>query len=155
MQAKENALEMNNEEVLLYARYGLGTTYIMMNEDAAAYDYFTSISEQAPDSLRFASFYNLGIIAYRKGDFTTAVNCFKAALRINNTNTNAKINLELAEGQMVSKRSQGENSVARSVSENKEQAALEENVLFSRIRESENKQWKNQDPIPHTSALDY
>ena len=65
----ENARNSEDQMILDYALYNLGTTYAAMEEGKSAANYFSAISEEAPDRLKFAAYYNAGVMAHKNGDF--------------------------------------------------------------------------------------
>lgn len=136
----------------LYAVYGLGTTYLMQGETDSAEMRFQQIFDEAPDKIKFDILYNLGIISHRKGNYQEAAEFFKRSLLIDETNADAKINLEL---------SLRENSVQpQSVQENVPISESDgdtnlQNELYSIIREDEKKQWKSHQQNSQKSAADY
>lgn len=134
--------EENGDELLSqHAIYNLGTTYLMQNENEAALERFSQISDDAPDKVKYAAFYNTGIIAYRQGDYDSAIQCFRSALKIDGTKINAKINLELSEMKNEKDSKTRENAILP-VSESEGKRTMEDNV-FRRIRENDMKQWKS------------
>lgn len=153
LEVKDNAHERGDFLTEDYALYGLATTYLMQNETEAAMARYSQISKDAPDNIKFAVFYNSGIIAHRNGDYDLAAEFFKNALLINSSNTNAKINMEL---------SLQENSVQENVSqENLDKVNVQsddkilQNELYSIIRETEQTQWKNQESNSESTDKDY
>ncbi len=145
--------EARNDSVIeSYALYGLGATYLMQGEKEAAMKKFTRIYDTAPDELKFAILYNSGIIAHRNGDYESASDFFRQALLIDDSNTNAKINLELSLRE--------ENEHAREnvqdfipISEDRDQTL--ENELFSIIKEGEQNQWKSRQKESERTSQDY
>ena len=93
LQTLYDAREEDDFVLEQYALYNLGTTYLMQNEYDAALVKFSQVSEDAPLNVKYASFYNTGLIAFRQGDYSTAIQCFRSALKIDGSRVNAKINL--------------------------------------------------------------
>src|SRR5574344_74382 len=141
LQAAENAHARGDKEYESYAIYGLASTYLMQDESEAALERFDQIAPNASNSVRFAVLYNSGIIAHRNGDFHKAASYFKDALRVDSSNVNAKINLELSL-QQDSVQSRSHEQQLTPVSENTEEQSLE-NAVYSVIRENDENQWKN------------
>ena len=136
-----------------YALFGLGTTYLMEEEFESALNKYAEISEDAPSSIKFAVFYNSGIIAHRKGEYAKAAELFKQALLIDSTSTDAKINLELAlQGKAVQAKQYESTLEAVNVSQDDK---VLKNELYSLIRETEQTQWKNQATETESSSQDY
>ncbi len=143
LQTLNSSEETQNKITEQYAIYGLGSSYVMQNEEVAALNRLESISADAPDELKFASFYNIGVLSYSLGNYEKSIQSFKDALLINPKSIHAKINLELALRQ-GSKSVQSSNSQIKTASESKENSVLKD-AVFSIIRENEQKQWKNQE----------
>ena len=148
--------EANNDEVTKqYALYGLSVTYLMQNEKNASMERLEQISPDAPAKIKFASYYNAGIIAQREGEHEKAIELFKAALLVAPDNVNAKINLELSQTQESQKAKEGEQEMTPS-SEDKENESDIEKAIFNRMRENDQNQWKNHEaPEKNSSVIDY
>jgi len=153
LEAAESAHARGDKEYEEYAVYGLASTYLMQDEIDAALERFDEIEPSASDSIRFAVYYNSGIIAHQKGDFRQAASCFKDALRVDSTNTNAKINLELSLMQ-DSVQSKSNEQQLNPVAENNEEQSLE-NAVYSVIQENDENQWKNQQQNTESTSKDY
>lgn len=148
--------EKNNDELTKqYALYGLSVTYLMQNEKNASMERLEQISPDAPLKIKFASYYNAGIIAQREGDYEKAINCFKLALVVVPDDINAKINLELSEVQEIQKAKEGMQEMIPA-SENKDNESDIEKTIFNRMRENDQKQWKNyENQDRNNSVIDY
>lgn len=154
LQTLNSSEQTDNFETQQYAIYALGSSYVMQNEEISAFNRLESISPNAPDEIRFASAYNIGVLSYSLGDYEKAIKSFKDALIINPQSVEAKINLELSLRQ-GSKNVQSANSQTKSASESKENSVLKD-AVFSIIRENEEKQWKNQEKQEESqSPVDY
>ena len=152
-QCHADAEENGNEMIKQYALYGLSATYLMQNETNAAMEKINSLSGNAPDKIKFASFYNSGIIAQREGNYQKAVELFKNALMVDPANVRAKVNLELSRNQQVQRAHESERQLNGEASQ--EESDLQKSV-FNRIREKDQQQWKNkQKEEKSNSALDY
>ena len=149
------AEENGDETIKQYALYGLSVTYLMQNENKAAMEKINALSGSAPDKIRFASFYNSGIIAQREGDYQKATELFKNALLVDPTNVRAKVNLELSRNQQVQRAHESERQMIGADELSQEESDLQKSV-FNRIREKDQQQWKNvQQEQKNSSALDY
>ena len=148
--------EQNNDEITKqYALYGLSVTYLMQNEKNASLERLEQLSPDAPPKIRFASYYNAGLIAQREGDYDKAVDLFKLALLVSPEDVNAKINLELSQSQEIQKAVESSKDMIPA-SENKETQSEVENAIFNRMRENDQKQWKNYNSSPKdTYVTDY
>ena len=154
-QSLTEAQENDDELIKQYALYGLSATYLMQNENRAAIEKINSLSGSAPDKIRFAAFYNSGIIAQREGDYQKAVELFKNALLVNPANVHAKVNLELSRNQQVQRARESERQMTGAGEISQEESDLQKSV-FNRIREKDQQQWKSiQKEQKSSSALDY
>lgn len=154
MQTTEYAQANDNQTLYQYGLYGLATTYLVQGEMPAAFERFEQMSEQAPDGLKFATLYNIGIISYRNGKYEDAARFFRKALLEDGSNVDAKINLELSLRQISVKSAEVAQEMMPT-QENKEDSRME-NTIFSLIREKEQDKWKNQQTQEKSdSTLDY
>lgn len=155
MIAGEKAEKKNDSIEKAYILYDLGTAYSLVNEDNSALEKFLSIPEDAPSQVRYAAFYNAGILAHRNGNFEDASAYFKKALEADCTKINAKINLELSMAQVEAKVRNNQNTL-KSVSEEKDENPEVEKAVFQHIKENDQKQWKNSESSQNqNSANDY
>lgn len=147
--------ENSKDEILnQYAVYNLATTYLVQNENDVAYERYSKLENAEDADVRFATFYNCGIIAYRKGDFAHAADCFRNALKIDGSKVDAKVNLELSVMNSEKEAKSKENALSQ-VSESDAPSAMEQ-AVFERIREYDKKQWKNSEKSDVTnSSQDY
>lgn len=125
-----------------YARYNLGTSYAVLNEDAAALQQFGKIPENSSKAIKYATFYNTGVILFKSGKYEEARSFFRKAIEADSTKIEAKINMELS-----MKKIQGDvrkNQVnAIPAAENNSRQPEVEDALFQHIKENDQKQWKN------------
>lgn len=142
MDVMEAAQQEENSEILNYCLYDLGTAYLMLGEDQAAMQRLLEISEDASDELRYAAFYNAGIISHKNQNYEEAREYFKKAIEIDNTRVDAKINMELSMQMTESKVKQKE-SQAKPANQEEEKLPDIENAIFQHIKENDQKQWKN------------
>ena len=142
MEASENALASEDRQSRSYALYDLGTAYIMLGENGAALEQFMTIPDDAPDQVRYAAFYNAGVLAWKESEFDDAKEYFKKALEIDSSKIEAKINLELSIQHSDAKGKQNQsNAIQASQEENSPQNL--EKAVFEHIKENDQKQWKN------------
>lgn len=153
LEAAESAHERGDFEYEQYALYDLASTYLMENETDAALERFEQIAEDVPEGVKFAVLYNSGIIAHRKGDYEKAAVCFKDALQIDSTDTNAKINLELSL-MNNSKPENAKESELIPLSQNEKDKTMKD-AIYSIIKENEQNRWKNQRQEQQSSSKDY
>jgi len=142
MKVIENNHENQNKDTLDYSLYDLGTTYATIGEDEAALERFALISNDAPAQLRYAAYYNSGVVAHKNEDYETAKEYFRKALEVDSTKIDAKINLELSMQMEEAKVNQSESN-AIPASENDTSAPDLEKAVFKHIKENDQKQWKN------------
>lgn len=139
-----------------YAVYGLASTYMMQKEYEAAVEKFNMIAKDAPEGIRYSAAYNLGIIAYQKGNYEDAEEYFHQALLIKPGSLDAKVNLELSCRQLDQKSVKQSEQSSTSVSQSKDDKSSVSDAIFSQIYENEENQWKSQ-PAQQSdnSVLDY
>lgn len=142
MDVLTEAEEEENAQIQDYALYDLGTAYLMIGEDQSALNRFLEVSEDAPDDVRYAAFYNAGIIAHKNQDYENAREYFKKAIEIDNSRVEAKINMELSLQMTSSKVNQNESQAIPASEQEKNQPDIE-NAIFQHIKENDQKQWKN------------
>lgn len=148
--ASQYARELQNSEFEAYAVYGLGSTYLMQDENEAAVGKLNEIPPNSAPDLLFAAAYNKGIIAYRTGNFQSAAECFKNALLINPSDKDAKINFELCLAQKALKSKPA--ASARTPADVQNAPPGAEDTVFSLIRENDQKRWKNMYTEPAASG---
>lgn len=151
----DSADEKQDELTKQYALYGLSVTYLMQNEKNASLEKLEQISPDAPIRIKFASYYNAGIIAQREGDYEKAIELFKLALLVRPDAVNAKVNLELSQNQETQKAKEGQQEMMPA-SDNIDAESDVEKTIFKRMRENDQKQWKNyESPDRNSSVIDY
>ena len=154
MQATEQAQEENNQELYQFGQYGIAVTYLTQGETEAAMERFNNLGKDVSDSVKFSALYNSGIISYRNGKYKEASSLFKQALMIDESNVDAKINLELSLRQTSIRTAEASQEMIP-VQENENDSRLE-STIFSLIREKEQEKWKNQQSQEKSeSTLDY
>ena len=156
LRAETGAKQNGDAVTAVYAEYGLAATYIMQDEYEAASERLAAIPAGASPQIRYAAYYNKGIIACHNGDYEKAASCFREALRIDGTKMDAKVNLEIARGRRTLKSARSHESQILPAAENSADADAVENAVFRRIRENDKKQWKNSESSDTTgSSSDY
>lgn len=146
----------NDEDKLLqqYAVYNLATTYLSQNENDFALERYGQIADCEDKKVRYAMYYNCGIVAHRQGDFEKAAECFRNALKIDGSKLEAKINLELSV-MNAEKEAKSRENMLNQVSQSDTPSVMEQ-AVFERIREYDKKQWKNSENSQNTtSSQDY
>ncbi|MEE0885422.1 MAG: VWA domain-containing protein [Treponema sp.] len=154
LQTVFDAQEDENPLLEQYAVYNLATTYLVQNENDVALERYRQLENVEDKNVRYAVFYNCGIIANRKGNYEEAAKFFRNALKIDGTKIDAKINLELSL-MNAEKEAKSKENVQNQVSESKTSSTMEESI-FARIREYDEKQWKNSEKSENSnSSQDY
>lgn len=125
-----------------YAEYGLASVYLSQDELSASDERLSRIDTDSSAELGAAVWYQRGVIAYRKGSFKAAADCFKHSLEQDSRSLDAKINLEL------SRRSQTESTSSSQASasgiDEQKGSATQADTIFNLIRKKEQDRWKNQ-----------
>ena len=144
MKAVENSSQNKNQKVLPYALYNLGTAYSMLAEEDAALEKYNQVllMHDLSEELKYSVYYNLGIMCYKNGDFQGASENFKQAIKIDNTKTDAKINMEMSIQMIQAKTRQNESKV-NPASKNQNTKNGAEEKIFKHIKENDKKRWKN------------
>lgn len=89
-------LDMDHPRDIRY-RYNRGCAAYQNADDKGAMAAFQSVLRRAKDDeMRFKAVYNLGNIAYKQGDFQSAVDYYRQSILYNQTSEDARHNLELA-----------------------------------------------------------
>ena len=154
LEVTEYARAKGNKELLQYGLFGLASSYIMQEEETAALEKLEEIVDEAPDSLKFATYYNIGIIAHKHGEYEKAKEAFRQALLLDNTNIDAKINYEISLMENTTHASAGKEEI-KPISET-EYKSSKEDTIFSLIREEERNRWKNSESqTQQKNVLDY
>lgn len=152
LKADENA----NGTIAAYAQFNLSATYLSQDEDEASLSLLKSLPFDCPPKILFATFYNEGIIFYKKGDYETAAHFFREALKIDERNIFAKENLELANRHKKLDEENTRETEAHPAELDSEKAKAIESAVFEYIREQDTKQWKNSEfENASSNALDY
>jgi len=146
---------LNFKESAPYAEYGLGLTFYALDEtDAAKRRYADSqklleiYSGGEHRELRYRNFYNSGVILFEDGDYKSAADAFKEALRADPARIEAKQNLELSLMSI--------NMEAKT--ENRQDMRPEQReMLFDYLKQEEQQLWKSREWAPEDdySGPDY
>ena len=140
--ALENAEKSGDEQKLSYTLYDLGTAYSLLGEEDAAMEKFAQIPQDAPASILYGAYYNAGVLAHKNEDYEHAVEYFKKALEVDSTRVDAKINLELSIQSVEVNVQHSQSQAVPSAEDNSINQDLEK-AIFERIKENDQKQWKN------------
>lgn len=79
-----------------YIAYDLGNVYHALGEGAAAGKEWAKAERSTDATLKEATLFNLGVLAYEEGRFRSAYDSFRRALVMDPADIEAKIDLELA-----------------------------------------------------------
>lgn len=142
LKSVQNATATENQTVLDYSLYDLGTAYQLSGEKEAAIERYSQISESAAEDVKFAAYYNCGVIAHNNEDYDSAQDYFRKALEIDNTKISAKINLELSMQMAEAKGRQHQSQTIPASEGNSNIPDIEEGV-FEHVKENDQKRWKN------------
>jgi len=146
---------LNHTDAASYAEYGLGLSMYFLNDEKNALERYRNsqnilktLSQDEHRELRYRNFYNSGIILFEDGNFHSAADAFKEALRLDPDKIEAKRNLELS---LISISMEAN-------SQNRTQERQEQReILFEYIREDEEQKWSSREWVPEEnySGLDY
>lgn len=135
------AEETSDAKLRDYAVYGLASTYLAQDEYDPALSRFSSIRDSDDSAIRASVWYQAGVIAFRRGEFDEAVNCFRNSLRNDPGAEDAKVNLELSRRSLVEREaSASSSSVPFSQSSDNDDGA---ETIFNLVRKKEQDRWKN------------
>ena len=151
--AHENAEKNGNTQQLSYTLYDLGTAYSLLGEEDAAMEKFAQIPLDAPVSVRYGAYYNAGVLAHKNEDYEHAVEYFKKALEADSTRVDAKINLELSIQSIEVNVQHNQSQAVPTAEDNSINQDLEK-AVFERIKENDQKQWKNSETNQGESLAD-
>ena len=152
--ASETARQKENEQTMQYALYDLGTAYSLLGEDDAAMEKYSQIDQNAPDSIRYGAYYNAGIIAHKNEDYDHAIEYFKKALEVDSTRLDAKINLELSIQNVEVNVQHNQSNAVPSTEDRSANNQDMEKAVFERIKENDQKQWKNSESTQSQNLAD-
>ena len=154
--ANEAAKKTNNNEAMQYALYDLGTAYSLLGEDEAAMEKYAELAQDGPVAIRYGAYYNAGLIAHKNEDYEHAIEYFKKALEADSAKVDAKINLELSIQSIEVNVQHTQSNAVPATEDNQTNSKDMEKAVFERIKENDQKQWKNSESNQGTSlAEDY
>jgi len=146
---------LNHEDSAPYAEYGLGLAfYLLDREDAAIQRYSDSqkllekFSGNEHRELRYRNHYNTGIIHFEDGDYRSAADAFREALKIDPRRIEAKRNLELSIMSI---------SMESTAEDRTDMQEEQREILFEYIRQEEEQIWRSREWAPEEthSGPDY
>jgi Ca-activated chloride channel family protein len=144
---------LSHEDAAPYAEYGLGLLFYSLDELETALNHYSnsqkiletllrreSNAERSRPlmhrELRYRNYYNSGIVFFEDGDFNSAADSFKKALRIDPGRIDAKRNLELSLMSISM-----ENNTQNRTDVRQEQRE----ILFEYLRQEEQQKWKSRE----------
>jgi len=137
---------LNYENAAPYAEYSLGLTFHSLDDDKAALQRYgnsqkilDNISVNEHRELRYRNYYNSGIIYFDEGDFNSAAEAFREALRIDPKKIDAKRNLEIS---LISIQIEADRK------NNKETKSETKEIIFDYLKQHEQQQWKSREWMP-------
>jgi len=137
---------LNYENAAPYAEYSLGLTFHSLDDDKAALQRYgnsqkilDSISANEHRELRYRNYYNSGIIYFDEGNFNSAAEAFREALRIDPKKMDAKRNLEIS--LMSIQMEVDRKNKTEAVSETRK-------ILFGYLKQHEQQKWKSREWMP-------
>ena len=137
---------LNHDDAAPYAEYGLGLTFYLLDENETALKHYNdskkmldNFSASEHRELRYRNSYNTGVILFEEGDYHSAVDSFKDALRADPRRLEAKRNLELSL-MSINMESKTENR-----SEGQEE---QREILFEFLKQEEQQLWKSREWTP-------
>jgi von Willebrand factor type A domain. len=146
---------INHEDSAPYAEYGLGLTFYQLDEGKAAlkrygdsHKLLEKYSSSEHKELRYRNHYNSGVIFFEEGDYQSAAESFKEALRTDPRRLDAKRNLELS----LMSISMETNTESRT--KNREESR---EILFEYLKQDEQQKWKSREwePEENFTGPDY
>ncbi|MBR4449309.1 MAG: hypothetical protein IKS30_03820, partial [Treponema sp.] len=124
-------------------------------EYEAALQRLNQIEGSDDAKLKSAACYNIGIIKNRQGHYDEASEYFKKAILLDNSNIDAKINLEFSVQLAQSRSAQSAETEMTATSIDNKDNTLSDQV-FTLIQQEEREQWKKlQSNRRESSAIDY
>jgi Ca-activated chloride channel family protein len=128
-----------------YALNGLAASYVMQGEPDAALKRLAEIGDEAPDAVRFSAAFNRGLLLYGQAHFDEAAGAFRQALEVNNSDLDAKVNLELSLANRSAEVTEAASTLTPATAGDTvtEEQQGAQNALFSLIREQEQNRWQS------------
>jgi len=134
---------LSHEDAAPYAEYGLGLTFYLLDEENAALQRYKDsqrMLENFPNSehreLRYRNHYNTGIILFEDGNYHSAADSFREALRTDPRRLDAKRNLELTL-MSISMEAKSENRT--------DAQQVQREILFEYLKQEEQQLWRSRE----------
>ncbi|MCL2440742.1 MAG: VWA domain-containing protein [Treponema sp.] len=142
---------LNHKDAAPYAEYGLGLTYYLLDMGEIALQRYgdsqnllENFHNNEHRELRYRNHYNSGIIFFEEGDYESAVNSFREALRMDPKRLDAKRNLELSI-MSISMESKTDNRT--------EGQQEQREILFEYLKQEEQQLWRSREWAPEEPHL--
>jgi len=87
---------LGSEKNDLWIRYNLGNVYYSLGEHQAALEEWQRVERSDNDKLLKNSYFNRGILYFNLGKYSQAASGFKQVLKLDSSDLDAKVNLELS-----------------------------------------------------------
>ena len=154
LRTAETASASKNTRLEEYAVYGLASTYLAQDEYDSALERLASLAKSASPDICSGIWYQAGIIAFRKGDFSKSSELFRKSLEYDSARQDAKLNLELSKRSLQEK--PAEQSSSSSGFHDNGGDSEDSNTIFNLIKKKEQDRWKNQkEEKPRQAVADY
>jgi Ca-activated chloride channel family protein len=140
-----------SKKLAAYADLALGSTYLVMEQNAAALERFTLAEGEIPDAavreaekraLLYRIHYNTGVVKFQQSFYKEAAESFRLALLADSAQREAKRNLELC---IISKLMKNDAAVAGEINTGtvaEEQDKRRSEIIFDFVRRHERDKWK-------------
>lgn len=138
----ETANELNNRVIKAYSDFGLGSTYVMQNEDKSALERFENIKKIKDENLNSSLYYQHGIIAFKMKHYDKAAEYFRKSLEYASNNVDAKINYELSKKYLKKQNSKTQTFSEKGEGSQKNDEVFDKAVM-DLIRKKEKEEWQN------------
>ncbi len=147
------AENINNEEIKIYSNFGIGSTYLMQNEDSSAIKRFEDIKDSKNMQLNSFVNYQRGIIAFKSKRYDEAAYFFKRSLEFMPNSIDAKINYELSKKYSTKAENKSQNTEAKNIAEQKE--TVFDKTIINLIQKKGEKEWPNFQQEKNPPAYDF
>lgn len=138
LDAAESSKIRGDDDACSLAQAALGTSYLMIGKDDAAFEKYQEAWEGSSREVRFLILYNEGIAYYRRGEPSVASEHFKQALILKSNSLDAKVNLELS---LKAASGQGLQDARKAAWVSGDEGEFRE-LLYSIVQQEEEAQWE-------------
>lgn len=153
---KEDSREKDFEEGVAYSNYGLALCYLQLNELTVAENLLKETTLNTGAGLSGDAFYNLGVLAYSRGDYSFAEECFKNCIKKapveSPVSRDVLINLELS---ILAKKAEFARESSKKKIQETDKTSEGINTLFNIYKEKEYNRWMPSEDTADTGLLDY